>query len=330
VFLLETDLLGNRTYATPDAYGYAKSNPWDGCPTPPPPADDCTNGCQVATVVPIQGQVRIWTSGQDCAFPPPSSSLQGPACSVTRNPPADFTTALQHVRHLYAVLGSGGSSDCGGSDNNRAFWQADDPLIQAWRNLSMAPTEWVHSTDPGGSHAPFTVTRETAAGRTSLFDWLGADGQVQLYVWDNEAVAFTRGGQALPADSHMFEIDDDFDWPWQTPDLTATMRASRAWTGTAVSGRAGATASRSTSPSPQARRHRAPPRHRPKPPPLQARAPFPRWRGSTWGAPGPPCPARCAAARCSIGSTTPILRRASSSGRTRRRTPSWRRRPGSP
>jgi PASTA domain len=162
-------------------------------------------------VVPIAGSVCVAVSGHDCAYPPPGSPLTAPACYATLSPRTDFSTALDHVTHLYAVLGSGGSWDCYGSDNNRAFWQADDPLIQGWRNLDQIPTEWTTTSDwLGGPHSPFTMSRETSNGRTSLFDPVGADGQVQLYAWDWQASAFSRGGAQLPADSHMFEMDDDF------------------------------------------------------------------------------------------------------------------------
>ena len=203
LFLIQTDLLGNRSYMTPQTNTYVKSNPWDGCPNNY--NNDCSGSCQIMSNR-FGGQACVWVSGSECAHPTDGSA---PACSVVPLPRWDYSMALEHVTRLYDILGYGwAGSSCGGADNNRIFWSGDDALIGGWRNVGTALPEWANSQDIGGPHAPFTMSRETVTGRPFSND--GPDGQVQLYAWDWQAQPFARGSAWLPADPKLFELDDDY------------------------------------------------------------------------------------------------------------------------
>lgn len=202
LFLLQTDLLGNRSYMTVQTSGYRKNNPWDGCPNNP--GADCSGSCTVMSSR-FGGQACVTMSGPECAHPP----FESPMCSEVSLPRWDFSMALEHVTQLYEILGYGSpGTSCDSKDNNRIFWAGDDALIGGWRNEGTALPEWLHSQDIGGPHAPFNVSRETATGRPFSND--GPDGQTQFYGWDWQAQWFLRGSAWLPPDGKMFELDNDF------------------------------------------------------------------------------------------------------------------------
>jgi hypothetical protein len=233
LFLHQTDLLGNRTYMNPTPKYYYKNNPADGCGS----GSGYCGSCVVRGGQLVCGSCEVWDPPT-----PKDQPQQLPQCwtisaydcytnglcweeSQTRT---DYTMALENVEKLYAILGYGGvNENCGGEDNNRIFWQAKDPLIQAFRNRTMP--EWANNKDElKGPHSPFDNASATLTGRPWAQD--GPDGQAQFYSWDtvcsyggqkgcSPIQGFVRGGAYLPADSRMFELDNDYNIPHDSSPL---------------------------------------------------------------------------------------------------------------
>src|SRR5450432_1610446 len=186
LFLIETDLLGNRSYFANTISSYVGRSCNGG-------SINCSNGCE-AIAPGVNEYCVYYPSGQACQ--------DANACTYSVSPRNDFTMALEHVSMMYEVLAPNGS--CGGDDNNRIFWRADDPLIQNLRNMWMGLPEWDRNDDLGGPHGPFNNASATISTRPFSCD--GPDGQAQFYSYDDQAVAFSRGSTSLPADGHMFEL----------------------------------------------------------------------------------------------------------------------------
>src|SRR6185436_16935642 len=71
---------------------------------------------------------------------------------------------LDHVSKIYEMAAN--TTSCSGDTYNRFWFQADDALIYALRNIDYAaPTGWRRSGDLKGAHSPFTQTRETNNGK---------------------------------------------------------------------------------------------------------------------------------------------------------------------
>jgi hypothetical protein len=191
LFLVQTDLLGNRSFMTNDDVRWV-IDPSRRCAG----SVYCDGGCSITT-----GGVNeycTYVSLQEC-------ENEG-ACSYTIGPRYDYSMALEHVTMMYELLAPNG--DCGGEDNNRIFWQADEQLIGDFRNYAYGLPEWDSNGDLGGPHAPFNNASSTLTGRPASCD--GPDGQAQFYSYDWQAQWFQRGNAYLPADGRMFELDDDY------------------------------------------------------------------------------------------------------------------------
>jgi hypothetical protein len=203
LFLMETDLLGNRTFMAPVGTSYYRN--WtDDCGTANDLCGTCVitggqRGCGGCGIRSEQWGSCEYVSAYDCY-------VQG-QCYEQAGTRTDWSMALEHVARLYEILPGNGS--CGGLNENRGFYSADDTLINAFRNRTMP--EWVANSDVGSVHGPFNKRSETNTGRPFSCD--GPDGQVQFYDWDYQGVGFSRGGKNLPADGRMFEFDNDFNLP---------------------------------------------------------------------------------------------------------------------
>jgi hypothetical protein len=223
LFLIQTDLLGNRTYMQPTNTNYYKNNPNDGCGTP---GQAFCGTCQMTGGQAWCGSCDVYGVNQldlegcwsmnawDCYLKGSCYAASSP------EPRTNYEMALEHVTKLYEILAP--NDGCGGDDNNRIFWQAgtdssNDQLIQAFRNRRMPA--WGPNDDLGGTHPPFDNGSSTMNGRPEACD--GPDGQAQFYSWDTTCTydgqkgcspiqAFWRGSAYLPADSRMFELDDDY------------------------------------------------------------------------------------------------------------------------
>jgi hypothetical protein len=201
IFLLHTDLLGNRTLMVPESSTYIRTQT-DACGT----AGETCGTCSV-----FGGQLGCGTCAiqsndafQTCNYVSAYECYQQGQCFEQRQPRTDWSMALEHVTKLYEVMGGNGS--CSGSDKNRSFFAADSLLINAFRNRTMP--EWTGNSDIGAVHGPFNNRSETLTGRPFSCD--GPDGQVQFYSYDWQGQGFTRGNKFLPADGLMFELDNDF------------------------------------------------------------------------------------------------------------------------
>jgi len=117
---------------------------------------------------------------------------------------------LDHVSKIYEMAAN--TTSCSGDTYNRFWFQADDALIYALRNIDYAaPTGWRRSGDLKGAHSPFTQTRETNNGKPR--------GQTQEFGWDYEAVWYTRGVTTPILDPHLVEIDMDYNaWHESNPE----------------------------------------------------------------------------------------------------------------
>jgi len=191
LFLLQTDLLGNRSFMENVAPVITNMYPCNGEGT------DCSSGCQVQQA----GSAGL------CVYLDGNSCVQNGYCYQGPGQRYDFSMALEHVTQLYELLAPNGN--CGGDDNNRIFWSADASLIGYFRNYYYGLPMWDTNGDLGGPHSPFNNASSTITGRPFSCD--GPDGQAQFYSYDYQAVAFWRGSAFLPADGHMFELDDDYD-----------------------------------------------------------------------------------------------------------------------
>ncbi len=200
LFLIHTDLLGNRSLMTPDWTDYVRSQD-SVCGMAGESCGSCgiiggqraCGGCSIQTSDDLG---CTWVSSYDCY-------TQG-QCNEQPEPRTDWSMALEHVTKLYEVLPGNGS--CGGDDKNRSFFAADPTLIGSFRNRYMP--EWTGNSDIGSVHEPFNNRSETVTGRPFSCD--GPDGQVQFFSYDYQGVPFSRGGKFFPADGLMFELDNDY------------------------------------------------------------------------------------------------------------------------
>ncbi|MEO8548346.1 MAG: hypothetical protein ABI678_00155 [Kofleriaceae bacterium] len=199
LFLIHTDLLGNRSFITPTWDSYYRSST-DSCGN----ANEQCGTCSIFGGQRACGSCAIETGGYGCESVSAYDCYVQGQCWEQPGSRTDWSMALEHVTRLYEVLDGFGS--CSGSDGNRTFFSADSLLINAFRNRYMP--EWVGNSDIGSVHAPFNNRSETNTGRPFSCD--GPDGQVQFFSYDWQGQAFTRGGKYFPADGLMFELDDDY------------------------------------------------------------------------------------------------------------------------
>jgi hypothetical protein len=191
LFLIQTDLLGNRSFMGNVAPIVINTNPCPG------EGESCDSGCDVQQ----PGAAGL------CVHMDANGCVQNGYCFATPGVRTDFAMALEHVTQLYELLAP--NSNCGGDDNNRIFWSADAQLIGYFRNYAFGLPMWDTNGDLGGPHSPFNNASSTLNGRPFSCD--GPDGQAQFFSFDWQAVGFQRGAAFLPADGHMFELDDDYD-----------------------------------------------------------------------------------------------------------------------
>lgn len=223
VFLTITDLLGRRTFMRPN-YNHT---PTELTPT----QDDYEMGCvqmnggmfdpprdidaEGAYIVPfeggpgggyvfINGEWVLMPAYNSCELVSADTCVERGHCTRQPLPRTDHDIALNHVDALYAVNGNNGSG-CGGGDNHRLYFSADDQLIYALRNIDFsAPVGWRRSEDLGGPHSPFTQSRETMHGKPR--------GQTHQWAWDYQAGYVNRPGIYGVYDPHLVEMDIDYDW----------------------------------------------------------------------------------------------------------------------
>lgn len=207
VFLTITDLLGRRTFMTPDStilhdytyYGDEDDQAF-GCPALNAENPSCNDGCYVHPIN-YYGPACILVSGQSCA------EMGKCGDNPTVFPRTNHDMALNHVNKIYAINGSNGSN-CGGGEYNRIFFQADDALMYAIRNASypfpiLPFSLWQTSTDFAGPHSPFTQSKETNTNYPK--------GQMHEFAWDYEAVTLSRPGVYGVFDPHVVELDIDYE-----------------------------------------------------------------------------------------------------------------------
>ncbi|HQU83267.1 MAG TPA: hypothetical protein PKY59_09095 [Pyrinomonadaceae bacterium] len=207
VFLTITDLLGRRTFMTPDytvihdyTYYGDEDDQGFGCHTLNEVGSSCNDGCYVHPIN-YYGPSCIYVSGQSC------HEMGKCGDNPTVNPRTNHDMALNHVTKIYAINGANGSS-CGGGEYNRLYFQADNDLIYAIRNALYPIPEppfplWRSSSDLAGPHYPFTQSKET---RTSY-----PNGQMHEFAWDSEAVTLARPGVNGVYDPHIVELDIDYE-----------------------------------------------------------------------------------------------------------------------
>jgi hypothetical protein len=193
VFLIHTDLLGQRSllYNYPmHFYRVDYQGAWQSCY----PSEECTEGSCVW--VDDMGNCRSG-SGWDCYY--------ANRCTIEQGTPTNYTMAIEHVNRLLWVAGScpwpnkwngayctdasgnySGETQCGGENNNRVFYEAQDTLIQKFRNRDYGLPMWDKSQDPGGPHKGFTNTSETVHRG-------GAAGQVHFFAWDTDPNSWVEG-----------------------------------------------------------------------------------------------------------------------------------------
>ena len=138
-----------------------------------------------------------------CRLVPASTCVGMGKCQRITLPRTDHDMILSHVSLLYAVNGSNGS-DCGGEQNNRIYFKADDELIFLLRNIDYGLPTWYKSTDLGGPHEPFTQSREGTEGQPR--------GQTHQWAWDYEARTLNRPGVSGIFDPHIVEMDIDYNF----------------------------------------------------------------------------------------------------------------------
>lgn len=197
-FLRDTDLLGQRSllYNYP-VLGYLN----DPCECP----DQETGACAPS---PCTYDCRYKDPDAFCTVGDAYTCAAAGKCGLVRGDPVDHTMALDRVPRLLWVAGScpRGSwqpdgwcvdeagqrierQSCGGENNNRTFFQADDTLIFALRNFDAALPGWHASGDRAGAHKGFTHTSETLHARRNG----QATGQTHFFAWDHEPPAFVEG-----------------------------------------------------------------------------------------------------------------------------------------
>lgn len=199
VFLTITDLLGKRSFLYNAVSVYQKAVS-DSCSEV---NSDCTYGCSVWNP---EWQYCQWMSGIDCA--------SAGACSYVDQQRTNYETALDHVTRIYAVNGNGcpasnPSCECGGGDNHRLFFGADDALIGMIRNFDFGLPEWHDSEDLAGAHAPFNNSSETLTKMARAWPFSAA-GQMHFWRWDYEAQYLNRPGVYGVYDPHVVELDIDY------------------------------------------------------------------------------------------------------------------------
>ena len=204
VFLTITDLLGNRSYIENDTFQTIKAST-DQCSVS---GSSCTFGCQVPDPELINACTTV-DSGQ---------CLASGLCYEEQQPRTNFETALDHIETIYAILDNPCTTVpqtcvCGGGDNHRLYFKADDTLMVKIRNLGWGLPEWWRNYDLKKSHEPFTNSRATIAGQPR--------GQLHFWRYDWEYVRMQsdpRTGVEDVTDPHLVEIDIDYNVPhWSNP-----------------------------------------------------------------------------------------------------------------
>jgi hypothetical protein len=211
VFLTITDLLGRRTYMARDTITHAYEYIGDdddygfGC-AQMNEVTDCDDGCYVHPLN-YYGPACFYVTGQSCY------EMGKCTDNPTLDPRVNFDVALSHVDKFYVIRGGSGSG-CGGSDWNRIFFEADDQLMYAFRNLGpfYLPI-WGNSSDLSGPHSPFTQSRETGPGKPR--------GQTHEFAWDYEATSIFRAGLSGYYGPNIVEIDIDYNfWHDSNPECS--------------------------------------------------------------------------------------------------------------
>jgi hypothetical protein len=208
-FLVITDLLGRRSIMYNNLiHNYQMNtnmNDWAGC-FPMNSGADCNSGCYFPRTPPSNSNDTVilecnYGSGESCV-------ANGWCSDYWYQGPQNWDMALSHVTKLYAVFGG---PDCGGA-SNRVYFQADYYLISALRNTpsDLFLPAWGGSSDPFGSHEPFTFSGETAHGQP----WFAAGprGQYQCFSVDAQAVPISRSNFYNYGDPWLVEIDVDFNF----------------------------------------------------------------------------------------------------------------------
>jgi hypothetical protein len=205
VFLTITDLLGRRTYMSPDtitndyqyvgddddhAFGCAQLNE----------IPDCNEGCYVHPIN-YYGPACFHVTGQSC------NEMGKCTNNATLDPRTNFDVALSHVNKFYVIRGGSGDG-CGGSNWNRIFFEADNALLYNFRNLfvhyNLHSTFWFNSSDISGPHDPFTQSRETGPGKPR--------GQTHEFAYDSDATSIYRAGLNGYYGTNIIEIDIDYNF----------------------------------------------------------------------------------------------------------------------
>ena len=191
VFLTHTDLLGQRSLLYNYPYYFY---PYQSCDD-----GECTESS--CAWVDDMGYCR-YSSGWDCYY--------ANRCGIDRGAPTDYTMAIEHVNRMLWVAGScpwpttwqdggncvndsggyTGRQNCGGEDNNRIYYEADDSLMGMFRNRDYGLPMWDKSQDLAGPHKGFTNTSETLHGRRSNFM---ATGQTHFFAWDSDPNKWVEG-----------------------------------------------------------------------------------------------------------------------------------------
>jgi hypothetical protein len=221
VFLTITDQLGRRTLMDPNynhtatVYTPTQYDMDQGCDQMnggfnDPPRDIDAEGAYIVPFDSDPGGGYAYVNGQwvptpaysGCSLVTAQECVARGHCSTSTLPRTDWDVALNHVTTLYAVNGNNGSG-CGGGNNHRLFFSADDELIYKFRNIDFsAPLGWRRSEDLAGPHSPFTQSRETMHGKPR--------GQTHEWAWDYEAQYMNRPGVYGVYDPHLVEMDIDY------------------------------------------------------------------------------------------------------------------------
>jgi uncharacterized protein (TIGR03437 family) len=191
VFLTITDLLGKRSFLTNPDFRYYKGESDSVFGACDPSGTDCTFGCTVNERMVLDGPC-VYMSGLDC--------YQRGFCYSMQAPRVDFRTALDYVTRIWAINGAG--LFCGGGDNNRLYFSANNVLMTLIRNFDWGLPEWRDSADLAGPHGPFNNSSETFTGQPR--------GQIHFWRWDHEAQVLFRPGVEGVYDPHIVEIDMDY------------------------------------------------------------------------------------------------------------------------
>lgn len=222
VFLTITDLLGRRTFMrrnynhTPAVLTPTQDDYTMGCVQMNesllgPPRDIEAEGAYITPYeggpgggyVLVNGEWVIMPAYNSCELVDADTCVMKGHCSRDPLPRTDHDMALNHVVKIYAINGTSGG--CGGGNNNRMFFAVDDALLYNIRNIDFsAPVGWRKSEDLAGPHSPFTQSRETQHGKPR--------GQMHEFAWDYQAVYMNRPGVYGVYDTHLVEMDIDYNW----------------------------------------------------------------------------------------------------------------------